>query len=104
MLSIVGRTTLKPDSSHDRHWPAAAVTRIVLTSKTGAVDETTTLYAPGHHKSRVSAEQLTSKFMRLSSRVLGQSQQREFIAASGSLEQLRSVGELTRPLRCSSAI
>ena len=99
VLSVVDRTTLKPDPSLDKHWPAAAVTRIVLTTKDGRGDEATTFYAPGHHKNRVSQEQLQDKFTRLAGRLLDDKRRAGLFQAVADLDRLPRVDELTRWLR-----
>lgn len=101
VLSVVDRTTLKPDAGLDKHWPAAAVTRVVLRTKDGRQDEATTLYAPGHHKNRVSQEQLQDKFTRLAGDVLDAGQRRALFQAVADLDSLKTVDELTRCLRVS---
>ncbi|MBI4524728.1 MAG: MmgE/PrpD family protein [Deltaproteobacteria bacterium] len=98
ILSLVDRTTLRPDSSLDRHWPEAAVSRVVLKTNRGQNYEATTLYPPGHHKNRVTAEQMQQKFARLASQVLNQQQSDAVIQAVDRLDELKSVKELTLQL------
>lgn len=99
VLSVVDRTSLQPDASLDVHWPAAAVTRVVVKTKAGATHEATTLYPPGHHRNRVSQEQLQQKFKRLAGSVLSPSRQEGLFEAIERLDRLKSVKELTRHLR-----
>jgi 2-methylcitrate dehydratase len=99
VLSVVDRTTLAPDPELDKHWPAAAVTRIVVKTKSGLVDEATTLYAPGHHKNRVTPAQLQEKFTRLSNGVLSDTQRSRFFEMAANLDHLANVNELTACLR-----
>jgi 2-methylcitrate dehydratase len=103
VLSVVDRTTLKADANLDKHWPAAAVTRMVLRTKDGRQHEATTLYAPGHHKNRVSQEQLQEKFTRLAGNVLDAARRRTLFQAVADLDSLKTVDELTRCLRAPEA-
>lgn len=98
VLSVVDRTTLQADASLDRHWPEAAVSRVVLRTRNGQSYEATTLYPPGHHKNRVTDEQIQQKFAKLTSQMLGKEKQAVIIQTVGRLEDLASVGELTMHL------
>jgi 2-methylcitrate dehydratase len=98
VLSVIDRTTLQADASLDRHWPEAAVSRVVLRTRNGQSCEATTLYPPGHHKNRVTDEQIQQKFAKLTSQVLGKEQQAAIIQTVGRLEELASVKELTMHL------
>jgi 2-methylcitrate dehydratase len=98
VLSVIDRTSLQPDASLDQYWPEAAVSRMVLKTKNGQTCDATTLYPPGHHKNRVSDEQMQQKFTRLTNRVLGQGNQEAVIQKVGVLEDLASVKELTTHL------
>jgi 2-methylcitrate dehydratase len=99
VLSVVDRVSLRPDAGLDQHWPAAAVTRVVLKTKDGRTDEATTLYPPGHHKNRVSQEQMQEKFTRLAGGMLDEGRRKTLFQAVASLDSLKSVDELTRILR-----
>jgi 2-methylcitrate dehydratase len=92
--SVIDRTTLQSDASLDRHWPEAAVTRVVLRTKNGESCEATTLYPPGHHKNRVSDELIQQKFTKLTNRVLSKEKQAAIIQAVERLDELDSVKEL----------
>jgi 2-methylcitrate dehydratase len=92
--SVIDRITLQSDASLDRHWPEAAVSRVVLRAKNGASHEATTLYPPGHHKNRVTDELIQQKFTKLTSRVLGKEKQAAIIHTVGRLEELESIKEL----------
>lgn len=94
VLSVIDRTTLQSDASLDQHWPEAAVSRVVLTTKNGQSCEATTLYPPGHHKNRVTDEQSQQKFTKLTSQVLSKEKQAAIIQTVGRLEELESVKEL----------
>jgi 2-methylcitrate dehydratase len=98
VLSVIDRTTLQADASLDRHWPEAAVSRVVLRTRNGQSYEATTLYPPGHHKNRVTDEQIQQKFAKLTSQMLGKEKQAVIIQTVGRLEDLASVGELTMHL------
>ncbi|MGH7843854.1 MAG: hypothetical protein ACREQW_01600, partial [Candidatus Binatia bacterium] len=99
VLSVVNKIALQPDASLDVHWPAAAVTRLVLRSRSGQHYETTTLYPPGHHRNRVTDDQMRQKFRKLSRSVLNATQMESVIEAVGRLEELTSLDELTAHLR-----
>jgi 2-methylcitrate dehydratase len=98
VLSVIDRTTLQPDASLDPYWPEAAVSRVVLKTKNGQSCEATTLYPPGHHKNRVTDEQMRQKFTKLTTPVLGKRKQDAIIQTVGCLEELASVKELTNHL------
>lgn len=93
--SVIDRTTLHADASLDRHWPEAAVSRVVLKTKRDESCEATTLYPPGHHKNRLSDEQIQQKFTKLTSRMLSKAKQAAIIETVARLDKLRSVRELT---------
>ena len=95
VLSVIDRTVLQPDPSLDQHWPQAAVSRVVLKTKRGQSFEATTLYPPGHHKNRVTDEQIQQKFIKLTSQLLGKAKQAAIIETVGRMEKLESVKELT---------
>jgi 2-methylcitrate dehydratase len=97
--SVIDRVKLKPDGNLDKHWPAAAVTRVVLKTKDGRSGDVTTLYPPGHHKNRVSQEQLQEKFTRLAGHKLDAGRRKAFFEAVAHLDSLKSVDELTSILR-----
>ena len=92
---MIDRTTLQSDAALDQYWPEAAVTRVVLRTKTGQAYEATTLYPPGHHKNRVNNEQMQQKFTKLTSEILAQEKREAIIQTVGRLEELKSVKELT---------
>jgi len=96
--SVIDRTSLKADPALDPFWPAAAVTRVAITTTAGKVLGATTHYPPGHHKNRVSDEQMQQKFRRLTSATLKTELQDAVIETVGRLETLTSVKELTRHL------
>jgi 2-methylcitrate dehydratase len=97
--SVIDRITLQPDSALDPFWPAASITRVMLTTKGGVMLEATTPYPPGHHKNRVSDDQLQQKFRRLAAPVLNAERQDALIDAIDRLENLPSVNALTCQLR-----
>ena len=99
VLSIIDRTTLQADAALDQHWPEAAVSRVVLRTKSGQSCEATTLYPPGHHKNRVTDEQIQQKFIKLTSQMLSKEKQAAIIQTVGRLEELHSVNQLTVYLR-----
>jgi len=94
VLSLVDRTTLRSDPSLDCYWPEAAVSRVVLKTKNGENYEATTLYPPGHHKNRVTDEQMQQKFTKLASQVLDKKKNEAVIRAVSRLDELESVKEL----------
>jgi 2-methylcitrate dehydratase len=98
VLSVIDRTTLQADASLDEHWPQAAVSRVALKAKNGQTFEETTLYPPGHHKNRVTDEQMQKKFTKLTSQALTKEQQDAIIRTVGRLEELESIKELTTHL------
>jgi 2-methylcitrate dehydratase len=71
---------------------------VVLRTRNGQSYEATTLYPPGHHKNRVTDEQIQQKFAKLTSQVLGKEKQAAIIQTVGRLEELASVKELTMHL------
>ena len=93
--SVIDRTTLRSDAALDQYWPDAAVSRVVLKTKNGQSCEATTLYPPGHHKNRVTSEQMQQKFTKLTSQILGKEKREAIIQTVGRLEKLQSVKELT---------
>ena len=93
--SVIDRTTLQSDAALDQYWPEAAVSRVVLKTKNGQSCEATTLYPPGHHKNRVTNEQIQQKFTKLTSQVLEKEKREAIIQTVGRLENLKSVKELT---------
>ena len=93
--SVIDRTTLQSDAALDQYWPEAAVSRVVLRTKTGQSYGATTLYPPGHHKNRVNNEQMQQKFIKLTSEILAQEKREAIIQTVGRLEELKSVKELT---------
>lgn len=95
VLSLIDRTSLQADATLDRHWPEAAASRVVLRTKNGASHEATTLYPPGHHKNRLSDEQMRQKFTKLTAPVLGKAQQAAIIDSVERLDTLESVDQLT---------
>ncbi len=95
VLSVIDRTTLQADASLDPYWPEAAVSRVVLRTRGGQSCETTTLYPPGHHKNRVTDEQMQQKFNKLTSPVLDSKRREAIIQKVARLEELESVKELT---------
>jgi 2-methylcitrate dehydratase len=99
VLSLVDRTTLQSDSTLDVHWPGAAVTRLVVKTFNGQSHEATTLYPPGHHRNRLSDQQIQEKFGKLAGPVLGKSKRDAIIQIVDQLDNLASVQELTAHLR-----
>ena len=99
VLSLVDRTTLQSDPSLDVYWPGAAVTRLVLKTIEGQSHEATTLYPPGHHRNRLSDEQIQEKFTKLASPVLSKSKRDAIIQTVDHLDELASAQELTVHLR-----
>jgi 2-methylcitrate dehydratase len=99
VLSLVDRTTLHSDSALDAHWPAAAVTRLVLRTFNGQSHEATTLYPPGHHRNRLSDQQIQEKFTKLASPVLDKTKRDAVIETVDRLDKLASAEELTAYLR-----
>jgi 2-methylcitrate dehydratase len=95
VLSVIDRTTLQSDASLDQHWPEAAVSRVVLKTKSGQIYEATTLYPPGHHKNRVTDELIQQKFTKITNPVLGKEKQTAIIQTVGRLEELESIKDLT---------
>jgi len=98
VLSVIDRTTLQSDAALDEHWPQAAVSRVVLKTKNGQSCEETTLYPPGHHKNRVTDEQIQKKFTKLTSQALTKEKQDAIIQTVGRLEELESIKALTTHL------
>jgi 2-methylcitrate dehydratase len=99
VLSLVDRTALQSDPSLDVHWPGAAVTRLVLKTFNGQSHEAITLYPPGHHRNRLSDQQIQEKFTKLASPVLSKSKRDAIIQTVDHLDKLASAQELTRHLR-----
>jgi 2-methylcitrate dehydratase len=99
VLSLVDRTALQSDPSLDVHWPAAAVTRLVVKTFDGQSHEAITLYPPGHHRNRLSDQQIQEKFTKLASPVLGKSKSDAIIQTVDHLDKLASAQELTVHLR-----
>jgi 2-methylcitrate dehydratase len=99
VLSLVDRTTLQSDPALDVHWPAAAVTRLVMKTFNGQNYEATTLYPPGHHRNRLSDHQMQEKFTKLASPLISQKKRNAIIETVDRLDKLASVQELTVHLR-----
>lgn len=94
VLSVVDRTSLQSDPSLDPYWPEAAVTRVVLKTKNGQNYEATTLYPPGHHRNRLTDEQMQQKFSKLARQVLNQERMEAVIATVDRLDRLKSLSQL----------
>jgi 2-methylcitrate dehydratase len=99
VLSVIDRTTLHSDPSLDVHWPGAAVTRLAMKTFDGQSYEATTLYPPGHHRNRLSDQQIQAKFTKLASPFISQSKRDAIIETVDRLDKLGSVNELTACLK-----
>ena len=99
VLSLVDRTTLQSDPSLDVHWPGAAVTRLVMKTFNGQSFEGTTLYPPGHHRNRLSDQQIQEKFNKLASPVVSKNKRDAIMQTVDQLDKLASAQELTVHLR-----
>jgi 2-methylcitrate dehydratase len=98
VVSIIDRITLQADAALDPYWPEAAVSRVVLRTKSEQSYEATTRYPPGHHKNPVDDALMQQKFMKLTSQVLDKEKHAAIIRAVEQLDELESVNELTSQL------
>jgi 2-methylcitrate dehydratase len=65
----------------------------------GQSHEATTLYPPGHHRNRLSDQQIQEKFTKLASPFLNQSKREAIIETIDRLDKIASAHELTVHLR-----
>ena len=99
ILSLVDRTSVYWEKSHDADWPAANPSTIRIRTTKGTEHSKALVAAPGHPDNPISDDVLEQKFRQLARKVLNPEQMDEAIEAMRRPEQIEDIRKLTERLR-----
>ncbi|MCS7117734.1 MAG: MmgE/PrpD family protein [Thaumarchaeota archaeon] len=95
VLELLAKTRVEVDPKYDEIYPSAVPNRVVLKTLDGRTLSKEVVYPIGHYRNPISDGQLVEKFKRLVNPVLGVERSEQLLRVATSVENVRSVSELT---------
>ncbi|MCS7095217.1 MAG: MmgE/PrpD family protein [Thaumarchaeota archaeon] len=95
VLELLAKTRVDVDPKYDEIYPSAVPNRVILKTSDGRTLSKEVIYPIGHYKNPMSESLLFEKFMRLVKPVIGAERSDQLFRTSTSVENIRSISELT---------